>query len=89
MNNDIKMFTPRSISQKTKDANLFSMTSIVTPINIAVVNKSIEIPIKQSIDTNEGGGGGGGLEDSHTRKRKAQELDRQGKAAKLRINQLQ
>ena len=88
MNNDIKIFTPRSISQKTKDANLFTMTSIVTPINIVAAKESIEIPLKQSIDTNEGGGNAGGLEDSHTRRRKTEELDRKCMAAKIRINNL-
>ena len=90
MNKYIKIFTPRSISnQNKKDIvnNVFSMTSLLTPNKLTKsidtktfnddVRSSIEVPVIHN-----------GMEDSHTLKKKANELDRQGKAANLRIYNL-
>lgn len=88
MKRDIQIFTPRSSSHhNNKKDNLFSITSLLTPNKITQ-----SIDIKSSIDARssiEAAIVHNGMEDSHTIKKKAEELTKQGRAADLRISNLQ
>jgi len=68
--------------------NVFSMTSLLTPnkltksIDTKTLNDDVRSSIECPVIHN-------GMEDSHTLKKKADELNKQGKAANIRIYNLQ